>query len=320
MKFNIKWLGIIGIIILIYLLIKTDLKTLWQTIITIDIIWLIPAFIFLILTTIINSARWKYIVEKLNMKISLKEATVITFKAMFGEHSPGKMGEMFVRAAYLKDKIKESWGKIIFSVVFSRFVDIWVTAIEAVIAVLFLLFLFGIKSSIIFPVLGVLVLIIIVFILLKNEKIFRKILKPIYKFIMPKKYREDFDKSFDNFYDGFKNINFMVLFICFLYDLVALLTVAFCFYFLGLALNIHFPLHLTILAEPLMTIAVSLPISFSGLGAREAVFAFLFSLIGVGVETAIIFSLLFFILRNLVMVPGIIMILIEKKSNKEIHK
>ncbi len=312
---NMKWFGIIGIIIFIYLLIKADLKILWQTITSINLLWIFPAILFFAITITINAARWKYIVNRLGVPFSLTDASKITFKSMFAEHSPGKMGEIFVRSMYLKKHSKINWSKAVFSSVFSRFVDLWVTSIEGIVAIVFLIFLFGVNTSIIIPVLIVLILIILAFIVMKNGRIMRKVLKPVYKLIMPKKHFEKYNENFNNFYGEFKNINITVIIMSLFYDLIALFTMAVSFYFIGLSLGIKFPIYLAILSEPLLTVAVSLPISFSGLGAREAVFAYLFSLININVETAIIFSLVFFILRSVMMIPGIIMILFERKEN-----
>lgn len=313
-----KWLGIIGLAVFIYLLTKTDLKTLWQTIKQIDILWIIPAIYFFAITIIINAARWKYIVNKMGIGLSLFDASIITFKSLFAEHSPGKMGEIFVRSAYLKKQSKTSWSKAVFSSAFSRFVDIWVTAMEGIVAVLILIFLFGVKSSVAIPIIGLLVFVILIYFLIKNDRIMKNVLKPIYKLIMPKKFKGNFDRNFKNFYSGFKSINKKVIFVSLLYDLVALLTMAISFYFLGLSLGVKIPIYLALLAEPLLTVAVALPISFSGLGVREAVFTFIFSLIGESVITAIIFSLLFFALRTFMMIPGIVFILFEKKERKNL--
>jgi len=314
MRFKTKYLGFLGVIFFIYLLTKIRFEEILNAIKQIDPLWIIPIFIFAILTILINAIRWKYITNKLGIPLSTKDAFSMTLKALFAENSPGKMGEILVRATYLKKKTKIGFGKALFSTTFSRFVDLWVTAMEAVIAVLILVFLFGLKVSAIIPTLIVLIFIIIAFIVLKKESIIRKLLKPIYKFIIPSSKRENFSNGFEDFYSGFKNIEVRVIVVSFIYDIIGVGTMALSLYFTGLALGISFPLYLAILVEPLMTIAVALPISFSGLGAREGVFAYLFSLISLSLEKAFVFSITVFIVRNLLSLVGVILIFFEKRA------
>ena len=325
MRFKSSYLGIIGILVLIYLISKAGVYNLLDAIKNINLIWVVPVLLFSVITILINAMRWKYITNTMGISLSAKDAFSMTFKAMFAENSPGKMGEIFVRANYLKKKTKISLGRALFSTTFSRFVDLWVTAMEAIIAIIFVVFLYGVKASVIIPSLVLLLAIIIFFIILKNEKLVRIGVKTLYKFVIPKNKTalsgdnsEKARQTFDEFYGGFKNIGIRAIVVSFLYDLIALVTAALGLYFTGLALGINFPLYLAILAEPLMTVAVSLPISFSGLGAREGVFAYLFSLINIPLEKAIIFSLTIFILRNILSLIGVIMIFFDKKGEDQI--
>ncbi|MBI2045147.1 flippase-like domain-containing protein [Candidatus Pacearchaeota archaeon] len=317
MRFKPSYLGIIGIGILAYLIYKAGVNNLLKAIKDINLIWMIPVLVFSVITILINAMRWRYITNTMGISLSTKDAFSMTFKAMFAENSPGKMGEIFVRANYLQKKTGIGFGKALFSTTFSRFVDLWVTAMEAVIALLIVIFLFGIKVSVVIPSLIFLIAIILFFIILKNEKTVKSILKPIYNFVLPKSKQEKASQTFEEFYAGVKSIGARVIIVSFIYDLIALATAAFGLYFTALALGINFPLYLAILAEPLMTVAVSLPISFSGLGAREGVFAYLFSLVNMPLEKAIVFSLTVFILRNILSLFGVIMIFFDKEKSKK---
>lgn len=312
LKLITKYFGVIGLIIFIYIILKLNLDKTIEILKNIHLGLLFFSFLVLFLLTLLGSLRWRYIVNKMNINLSVKDSILINLKSLFSEYSPGKIGFLIVTSIYLKEKTKENWEKIIFSTVFNKFIEVWFTSIEALIGIIVLIFIFKINSSIILPIGIMLIIIIASFIFFKNDRIMKKILRPFFKVVVPKKEQLNFNDKFDKFYNNTKNVNLRIIFVSFIYQLIILIMAGLSFYLLGLAIGINLPFYLAIIAEPFIAFATILPISFSGLGTREAAVAFLFSLIGISLESALIFSLLVFLLRNLLILIGLILIPLER--------
>ncbi|MCK5636820.1 MAG: flippase-like domain-containing protein, partial [Thermoplasmatales archaeon] len=90
-------------------------------------------------------------------------------------------------------------------------------------------------------------------------------------------------------------------------------------YIVVMALGLEIPFHLFILLFPLANIAGFLPITFAGLGVREAASIFIFSTIfAIGKEEILVFTLVGFMITDIF--PGFVGFLVslteagEKKS------
>lgn len=75
-------------------------------------------------------------------------------------------------------------------------------------------------------------------------------------------------------------------------------------YFLFAAFDVPVPLAACVLLTPMAFTITMLPVSLSGMGVREAAYAFFFGLVGVNAEVAVLVSLAFFVLVALTSVPG----------------
>ncbi len=316
MIFKTKYLGFLGIIIVIYIFSLVNWKSTLEILKNINIMWLILSFFLSLIIIIIGSLKWRYVVNRVGINLTVKDSLIINFKSLFAEYSPGKLGFLFVTAIYLKEKIKEGWSKVIFSTLFNKFMEIWIMSIEALIAVIILIFLFSIKSSIIIPIIIALFLIITSFTLFKNQRIMKSILMLFFKRFAPKKNQDNFNENFVKFYDCFKNINLRAFLILLFYQIIILIVAGLSFYFLAISLGINLPFYLAIILEPIIAIASILPISFSGLGTREASVAFIFSLIDISLESALIFSLIIFMYKNILILLGLILVPLEKIIKK----
>ncbi len=69
---------------------------------------------------------------------------------------------------------------------------------------------------------------------------------------------------------------------------------------IALSMDIHLPLGVYLLFTPVLSLALTLPISISGLGTREAAYIVLFGAMGVSRETAVAMSLMNYFLNNVV--------------------
>ncbi|MCI0477717.1 MAG: flippase-like domain-containing protein, partial [Anaerolineales bacterium] len=78
----------------------------------------------------------------------------------------------------------------------------------------------------------------------------------------------------------------------------------FVWYTVALALGLDIPLIYFFLFNPLIAFVLMLPISFNGLGPKEATAVFFFGLVGVPSESAFALSLIFHAVVVLTSLPG----------------
>lgn len=90
-----------------------------------------------------------------------------------------------------------------------------------------------------------------------------------------------------------------------LLSLIAYAIAFFRYYLLILSLNLSIPLWPFLGCVTIASIIIILPISFSGIGTRDAVLIYLFSYLGLAQETAISFSLLFLVMVLSNMIVGL---------------
>ena len=313
MKFKLKYLGVLGFIIFIWILTKIDFNELGKVLSNTNYWFLIPAFLFFIISLVGNFLRWHYIVNWFGIKITRRDAITFSFQSLFAEHTPGKVGEPIVKAIYLKDKTKSSLSDSLFTTFFHRFIDLWSTFIQAVIVIIVLLLIFKIKTTILAPSLIFFAIFIIsLFILIYNRKITVAIVKHFFKRFDPGKYKGKIKKNLINFYKNFERVNKRVIIVSFLYDLVVVILTSISLLFISLAINYSVPFIHLIMVVPILTVAVGLPISIAGIGLREATFVYYFSLLGARPEIGILFGLIFFLFRTLSIFPGLIISLVRR--------
>ena len=306
MKLKSKYFGIIGIIILVIIFLNIDLEKLLLALKSVNLIWFLPAYLFLVLSTIIKAYRWKYVTDKLKINLSLIQAIKIYFQALFAELTPGMIGEFLLRAHFLKKASKVNYPKALFSTAFSVFIDLWVTAIEAVIGVVFLLLIFNLDISFAIPIFIILLIVILFFYFLKQEKIMRFCFSLFSKFVLK--------KDQDSFVKYLKKMDISIIFVSTILDVIAMIAFATSFFFVGVAMNITVPFIIYLICEPLLSIVVTMPFTFSGLGAREPLLIFLFSLVNVSAENAVLFALFWFVMKLLLSIPGLVINFIEKSD------
>lgn len=313
MGFRLKYFSFVGIAILIWLLLKIDFSQLFILLKNINIWLLILAAIFFILSLIINFLRWHYIVNQLGIHISVREAIKISFKSLFAENTPGRIGEPLLKAGYLKENSKGNLSSSLFSTVFHKFIDLWSAVIQAIVVVIILFLLFKIKLLVLIPsILFFSLIIATLFVFVYNKKLSILLVKPFYNLLVPEKHKEKVKKNAIEFYENFNKINKRVLAISFLYDLVEVIITGISLYFIVLSLNQSILLIHPILLIPLLTIGAGLPISVAGLGIRETILVFYFGLLGIGPEVGIATGMIFLIIKLLSAVPGLIIGIFER--------
>jgi uncharacterized protein (TIRG00374 family) len=318
MKFKLKYLSVIGVLIVLFILSRINFIELKSILKNINPVFLIIAFCFSILGLIGNFLRWQYTLRSLGINISTKKALIFSFKSIFAENSPGKIGEPILKAAYLKKESNTSYSQALFSTFLHKLIDILAGCVQALLVIIILFFVYKINLMIVLPTLLLFVILIMFIFIIKNDQASKFINKIIGFFIFGKN-KESYKNKIHEILFDFKKIKIKLIIMCLIIDLVVVLLTAFSLYFTSLAINQTIPFFHMILLVPLISIASGLPISIAGAGPREVIFIYYFTMINIPLpnEIGITIGILQFIFKIITMIPGIFISFFEKDSGTE---
>ncbi|MBU1164131.1 flippase-like domain-containing protein [Patescibacteria group bacterium] len=288
-----KLIKIVGLFLFIVIIIKKiDFEKFYQTVISLNIAILVLASLIAQLPIFIKINRWKYILNKLNIRESYYKITKIWFiSLLLGVVTPLNIGDVFGKVAFLKHHDNKISTPLI-SIIIDRLSDIFVLLILAIIGiVLFIPFHKIITLTIAF---ALLVSMILVFLMIRIN-FFKKIFKKTFLIIVPKKLQKNSEKNLKELYTTLVQMkvnDFLTIFgltiIALFFRLLFLSTIA---YILGIT---QIPYFYLILIYAISVFVMMIPITIAGFGTRELSMLALFSLFSVSSETAIVFSLLMF--------------------------
>ena len=105
------------------------------------------------------------------------------------------------------------------------------------------------------------------------------------------------------------------LLIALLLSFIAQYLVILSYIFIGASLNIDLPVLIYFSIIPIVFLATSLPVSVGGLGIRESILVYLFTLFGIDTQAAIALSLIYFSLIVFLTLPGGLVMLSKNKKH-----
>jgi uncharacterized protein (TIRG00374 family) len=312
MKINSKYFGVIGIVILIYILYTIDIPKVVSIVKSVNVFYIILAIsinpvVFLLLTE-----RWRRIVQPMGVKLKYTKYLKLRLRGVFlGNISPGKIGD-FYRAKDLSEETDLEIARSLSSVIIDRILDICALIVLNIFGMFILVTYFEITTfwieSLIFSVIIIAGLLLII-----RKNLMKKLLRPLYKLLVPKSAKRNMALHFNQFYGGLSELKLSIYLIGFLISVIIWGLTFIGIYLLALALDINVSLIFIIAMAPIAAFISALPISVGGLGTREAVYVFFLTSINIGTEYAVALSLLVFIFLNLIYVPfGIISYLLSK--------
>ena len=304
-----KFIPIIGIILFVYIIVDIGVEKIATTFFLIPIHFYIISALSFILILILGSYKWKYICNK--QKIDLSTYYLIKLyliNAFYITIMPAGLGG-YIKIFYLKKKSKATIEKCLIN-----------TLIDLTTGLIIGSFLALIGSIVIieaFPGFFPIILIFFIFnltaffVIMKKsggKKFFKFFIRPL----IPKKYREKLDKSFESIYKDIPRFRDTIL--LFLIEIAIWTLTALQVYIIAQAFSINIPFHIFLLIHTIsVVVIVILPISIGGLGVREGVFVVLSSLYGIEPRISVVISLSGYIVKTLI--PALIgMILIIKKE------
>jgi len=271
---------IIGLGIFLYLISTIQFSTLVDTFLQIKIIYLFPILFLVFFSILIRSFRWQMILQRLGIKQSIhdlfKYSLIGTF---FASITPAKIGD-FSKAYYIWKNRKSHVDKSLISVIVDRVFDILTLLFFGLIATIYFPDIFYLFPILLSMIVSILVIIILV--------IFGQ--KHILNFISKIFLRKIKIKSLKKSLSFFKRPSFINKLFC--VTVLNWLTIFFQAEFLILAFNQQINILQSSLLISMVMIITLIPITISGFGTREFATVYFFSLVGIGITTAISFSLL----------------------------
>ncbi|MBI2042707.1 MAG: flippase-like domain-containing protein [Candidatus Nealsonbacteria bacterium] len=306
----IRIFRVLGIILFVYILYRIDFSQLVAVFREMNWTYYSISIFFLAIWFLVRTFKWKRLVGEFT-KISNREVLNIMAKSVFwGVVTPGKLGE-FWRAKYLAQKGQISFGTAFYTAFMDRFSDLLILGLVTILGliVIYLKFNLGLLWGI---------YIICLFLLLSAALFFiqkmglAKIGKILVNFFLPSAWQEKTNNFFAGFDSGLKITGKRVIFETFIYSVLYYLSAVFVYYFNAKALGIPLPFWYLLLVLAMVWLILMLPLTFFGLGAREAGFIYFFSIIGISASEAVAFSLLALFANFLIAIPGFALFLWKK--------
>jgi len=294
-KFRVTTLKIlprlIGVVILIILLTKVDTEQLIIAIRNIRTDLFIYAVILVIPVYLFKSMRWNFLMHMQGIKYSYLQALLaFTSSNFIGFITPGRMGEM-AKAIYVRNDKKLPLASVIPSVLVDRLFDVYILIFITLLG-FFKLSLFGDVDKLFY--FGIFLIMLLPLIAIKKSWTYPLLLM-ISKSRFFKKYTnkiKDFGEAF--FVEIQKMLNIRIIIPLFL-TIMAYFSLFFSGFMLIKAMNIDVTFSNVAIIISIGNVLSFIPISFSGIGTRDAAFVFIFGILGLASEDAIAFSVLILI-------------------------
>jgi hypothetical protein len=266
---------------------------------------------------IVRTIAWQLLLKEQKIKIGFfKSIKIYLIGFFYCSFTPAYVGHL-VKIPYMKEETNEPYGKLFVNVLidssirtFDQFIMILVGAIMlfGIIPELFWInfVIFGIICSFLFYI----------YKKERGEKLFHFGIR----FLIPKKLKNSFYSFVNTFYYDFPRPSRLIIPV-----LLGFVTWTLVFsqeYIMVMALDINIPYHMFILLVPVANVAGILPITFAGLGVREATSIAIFStLFAVSEEKILVASLMGFIITVIfVGFIGFLVSLTEAGSKVKIPK
>jgi uncharacterized protein (TIRG00374 family) len=282
---------IIGLVILAVILSKIELAKLVSTFSQVNFSLLVYALVLNIPHIFFKALRWRQFLKKQHILYSLKDSFLIYTASIYaGSITPGRFGEIFVKALYLKTEKSISFSRGMSSIIVDRTFDMYLLLILGVFGVL----KFNLAGSA-----SNLFIILIIFVLLApclllNGRWLNTLVRSVYISLVVKKVKDKIGENFEDFFNGLDQLIGTDLFLSgILTGLSYTIFFTQC-YLLAVAADVSANFITIGLFMAIANLITMIPISFSGLGTRDATLIYLFSLIGLKAELAVGYSFLVF--------------------------
>lgn len=281
-NYIIFFLGLIISIIFVYLLLRNiDFFELWNTLKNINVIYLLLAIIFAVIDLYFRAYKWKTIlVDKVNLNNASKS---FFFGFALNSIFPFRLGDIG-RTFVIKKNIAIRQG--LGAVIFERIIE----GLTLVFCFALVLFLFAQKSSFLYKIFYLVLIIFTVALLcLIILLLFRDLLINLLKRIKLKSLADTCNLVVSGF-ENIKNIDYFVKVI--ILTFIMWLISFFMFYFVSLALNLKLSFYIVMFCVIMLNFAIILPSAPGGIGLVEYVLMLTLGLFTITNSFALSFAIL----------------------------
>jgi uncharacterized protein (TIRG00374 family) len=291
-----KILPLLGILIFFYILYSLEIEKIIDAFLSINLIFIIFSLTLTIPRVIIRNYAWQLIQKEQKITIGFFTSLKIFLIGYFyGSITPGFIGQI-MRVPYMKERTGEPYGKL--------FVN---TFIETILHTLSLYGMMIIGALLIlesipelFPITtGWLIILGLVLLYFIKKERGEKLFFTLIKYLFPKKFKKQFNKFVNTFYDDFPRIKKLIVpLILGIFTWIIIFSQE---YIIIIALDLNIPYLYFLLLFPIANTAGFIPITFAGLGTRELTSIIIFStLFAVSKEEVFVFTLLGFIITDII--------------------
>ena len=306
-----KLLPLIGIAILIILIINLDAVKIKNAFLSIEPIYIVIALSLTLPAMLVRNFAWQLLQKEQKINISFYRSLKIYLIGFFYcSITPAYAGHL-MRVPYLKEETGEPYGKL--------FVNVFIDSTLRTIGQYLMILIGAILVFSTFPdllwinILLFSITLITSFYFIKKER-GEKVLLMLIKFLIPRRFKDKFYRFVNTFYHDFPRITRLIP--PMLVGLFSWLIIFSQEYIVVMALGIEIPFHIFILLFPLANVAGFVPITFAGLGVREATSILIFStLFAIGREEILVFTLVGFMITDIF--PGFIGFLVSLTESGE---
>ena len=279
-----KYIKLIGLFIFVYILFKVDIIQIIKSLSGVDLKKFLLALLLLCVFHFLKAIRWNILLKHKGLKIRLMDCYLTYVIGLYwGLITPGRLGD-FIKAYYVKShgyKLSDGF----FVAIIDRVLDLIIFFFFAAIGFIQILKLQHLSSTINYwYALGLLLLFLFVIICVKKKEFIYRKISQLKLFEKIKKEMASF-KEYVKIVSSFRSLSFLIGFTIlswFVYLMVVQLLLS--------SFKVHIPFVQTMVCFFISTLITFLPVTYAGLGTRDAALIFLFKSYGYQSEWAILFS------------------------------
>ena len=299
-----RLLPLIGIVIFLYLLSSINLPEVAHIILKVNLLIFGIAILVTAVDITLKAFKWKLIFSIYNIPVPYSRFLSSWIIGLsLSMITPGKVGD-FGKAYYLKDKAP--LGKSLTTVMAARIIDLITLFILAIIGLTIFATTYSPNTIILTITYFLFAVFLIGITLLSKQSIATRILKPFFVRLVPSRYKPILTSVYGDFYSGVGLIlgrKKMLVFVILITLLIWLGTVL-ALFLVAQSLGFDIPYDFLLIVFPVITLLEALPISFSGVGTRDATLIFFFGFIMLSAEAALSISLLYLLMTYIFVVIG----------------
>lgn len=310
------YLKIIGLVIFAYIVMNIEVNRVISILLKSQLSYLIIALVFMVVHNCIKLFRYQFILIQQGVKNPLAKTVHYSLAASYISFiTPGRVGEIS-KAFFIHNDLGTPLNRLFAGSFLNRIFDVYALLITA---------LFG--FVIVLPIENTIAIVITILILLLSPAffLFKKAHITIVKFVAYVQNKFGNSDSLSVQIDHFISEINALLNLKILIGIIAT-TIAYAFFFascylMSLSIDVPLPYHKIAIYIACANILSFLPVSFAGIGTREACLVYFFSLEGLSSESAIAFSTIIFSLTYILLgLIGFICFMTLENEKKQLRK